>query len=283
MNQLSYRRAAILALSAFFVLQATSARAAVFTASGSAPADIQGAVDSFRAALGGSNNGAAPPAATGRREINWDGVPDTSAANNLLAGNFFNANSPRGAVFSTPGTGLQVSANAASGVPVEFGNLNPAYTAQFQAFSPQRLFTALGSNIVQVDFFVPGTNIPAAVTGFGAVFTDVNIAGGTKYTLTLADGSSGGEFAVATGPDGGLSFLGLTDPRGYSRIVIQSGTGIVGANQDIAGGVDIAVMDDFIYGEPQASATPEPASLALCGAGLVGVAMIRRRKSKSAL
>jgi hypothetical protein len=29
--------------------------------------------------------------------------------------------------FSTPGTALQVSATAASGTPVEFGNLNPTY------------------------------------------------------------------------------------------------------------------------------------------------------------
>jgi hypothetical protein len=38
------------------------------------------------------------------------------------------------------------------------------------------LFTPVGSNITDALFFVPGTNgaVPATVTGFGAVFTDVD-------------------------------------------------------------------------------------------------------------
>ena len=44
---------------------------------------------------------------TGRREINWDGVPNNFAAPNHLPADFFNVNSPRGVVFSTPGTGLR--------------------------------------------------------------------------------------------------------------------------------------------------------------------------------
>jgi hypothetical protein len=40
-----------------------------------------------------------------------------------------------------------------------FGNL--AYTGQFSAFSPLRLFTALGSNITDVTFFVPALSLNA--------------------------------------------------------------------------------------------------------------------------
>ena len=47
-----------------------------------------------------------------RREINWDGVPDARADLNLLPANFSNVNSTRGVVFSTPGSGFLVSANA---------------------------------------------------------------------------------------------------------------------------------------------------------------------------
>jgi hypothetical protein len=46
----------------------------VFEASGATPADIQTAVDAFRNFLG-TNNGVGGTFPTGRREINWDGVP----------------------------------------------------------------------------------------------------------------------------------------------------------------------------------------------------------------
>src|SRR5262245_1189307 len=96
-------------------------------ATGLAPVDIQGAVDDFRSDLGGANNGADAPSASGRREINWDGVIDELAAPNNLPANFFNALSKRGVVFATPGAGFQVSASSsnASATPVEFGDINP--------------------------------------------------------------------------------------------------------------------------------------------------------------
>src|SRR6266498_4688225 len=144
------------------------------SASGPNPAGIQTTVDAFRTALGQLNPNVAGSFGSGRREINWDGVPDALAAPNNLPANFFNANSPRGAVFSTAGTGFQVSANAGV-APIEFDNLNPGYSAQFQTFSPQRLFTSLGSNILDVNFFIPGTSTVATVSGFGAVFTDVDL------------------------------------------------------------------------------------------------------------
>ncbi len=57
------------------------------TATGADPAAIQAAVDAFRTDLGG-NNGVGGSFATGRREINWDGVPDAFSAPNALAGRF---------------------------------------------------------------------------------------------------------------------------------------------------------------------------------------------------
>lgn len=245
----------------------------MFVANGSTPADIQATVNNFRNALG-NNNGVGGSFPLGRREINWDGVPDAFSAPNNLPGNFFNSNSPRGVVLSTPGTGLQVSANAASGTPVRFGNLNASYPASHQAFSPERLFTSLGNNTVQVDFFIPGTNTPTSVTGFGAVFTDIDATNSTIFTVFLGNGSSGGQFAVPVSPSGGLSFLGLTDPNRYSRIIIQSGTGVAGAAESLPG-TDIVFMDDFIYGEP-GGAVPEPSVAASMAA--LGVLARRRRR-----
>src|SRR5207245_2200820 len=84
--------------------------AVVRSATGAAPASIQAAVDQFRTDLGGANNGVGGTFATGRREINWDGVPDAQSAPNNLPANVFNSTSPRGVAFSTPRTTFHVSA-----------------------------------------------------------------------------------------------------------------------------------------------------------------------------
>jgi hypothetical protein len=178
MLRISRRKRRGILLAGLFVLVSSTAfgAAVTFSASGPDPASIVTTVDAYRTALGTLNPNVAGSFPNGRREINWDGVPDALSAPNLLPGNFFNVNSPRGVVFSTPGTGFQVSATVASGVPVEFGNINPTYTATFQTFSPQRLFTALNTNVLDINFFVPGSAVPATTSGFGAVFTDLDLA-----------------------------------------------------------------------------------------------------------
>src|SRR6266508_6658735 len=130
-------------LTLIFNPAAASADPEVFEASGATPADIQTVVDAFRDFLG-PNNGVGGTFPDGRREINWDGVPDAFSAPNDLPPNFFNANSPRGAVFFTPGSGLQVSADSVNPTttPVRFGNLHPDFPRIFSTFSPERLFTA---------------------------------------------------------------------------------------------------------------------------------------------
>src|SRR6266480_2906258 len=230
---------------------AASAAPQFFEASGATPADIQTEVDAFRSFLG-NNNGIGGTFATGRREINWDGVPDAFSAPHLLPANFFNSNSPRGVVFFTPGTGFQVSANLVNptNTPVRFGNINPVYPALFNTFSPQRLFTALDSTITENLFFIPGTNRAAAVKGFGAVFTDVNDDHSTKIEYFDVNGNLLFSRDVLPAPNhrGGLSFLGVGfDTASVFLVRITSGDRILKAPN-----FDVVVMDDFIYGEPQA-------------------------------
>jgi hypothetical protein len=231
------------------------------TASGANAAAIQATVDQFRADLGGANNGVNGSFTTGRREINWDGVPDGFSAPNALPNNFFNSNSPRGVIFSSTSlTGLvsnqqpfMVSSTAASGTPVNFGNLDASYTAIFQTFSAQRLFTANSSNIVDVEFVIPGTKIPATVSGFGAVFCDVDAASTTAIQYFDVDGRSLGIFTAPVN-DNGLSFIGVSfTTERVARVKIYNGNLPAKAgNLDAGAAADVVVMDDFIYGEPRA-------------------------------
>src|SRR6266849_9681890 len=110
---------AVLAMSAYPLAHAA---AITFSASGANPAAIQATVDAFRTSLGTLNPNVIGSFGTGRREINWDGVPDALSAPNNLPADFFNVNSPRGVVFATAGSGFEVSGNAGV-APVRFDNL----------------------------------------------------------------------------------------------------------------------------------------------------------------
>ena len=243
--------------------------------------------DQFRTDLGGGTTAGANGSFGGvRREINWDGVPATLSAPNLLTANFFNTTSPRGAVFSTPGgTGFEVSSattDAGAGQPAaaNFGNINATYSTAFGVFSAQRLFTALGSNITDVTFFLPGTTTAATISGFGAVFTDVETLGGTTLQFFTPASVSLGVFNVPIGTvaDGSLSFLGVSFNAGeqVGRVRITSGNAALGAaiNDNPGGGIDVVAMDDFIYSEP----VPEPSALILCAFGFAGC-LLRRKRS----
>lgn len=216
-------------------------------AAGASPAAIQSAVDAFRADLGGANNGNTPGSQpNGRREINWDG--GGAAAPVTLDPSPMTRFSNRGAVFTTPGHGFEIS-----GAPVpNFGEINPDYQAQFAPFSVPRLFAALGSNVMDVWFFTPGdTAVAAGVTGFGAVFTHATTVDATRMEFYAPDGALLYERAVpwAAGA-GALSFLGVSFPYGeiIGRVRIVSGNAALGPSE--TGALDLAVMDDFVYGEP---------------------------------
>lgn len=226
----------------------------VFSVGGdSDPSSIAATIDEFRAALGDPNNANAPgPLETGRREINWDGGGATTAA---AAGTPFTGFlNNRGATFTTPGSGfLQTPVT-----DVALTAINPAYADTFSAFSPVRIFTPLDSNITDVTFSIPGSNgeVPATVTGFGAVFTDVDLANTTSLEFFNSSGRSILLLYAEPGtePDGSLSFLGAVANAGetIARVRITTGTTALGPSDDTS--VDVVAMDDFIYSEP----SPDP-------------------------
>ena len=214
-------------------------------------ATLLAARDQFRVDLGGGTTAGANGSFGGvRREINWDGVPAAFTNNDLFPGNFFNANSPRGVVFTTPGSAFRISDNG-------YVDVNAAYAGEFNVFSAPKLFAARGSTVTDVSFVVAGSNTPALVSGFGSVFADVGLA--TSTTIQYFD-AAGNLLATATAPKrsdaAGLSFVGaMFQSRLVARVRITSGnTPIDPAVTDDAnsgGARDIVVMDDFIYGEPR--------------------------------
>lgn len=217
-------------------------------------ADIQRAVDQFRLDLGGVNNvGAAGTQAQGHREINWDGVPAAQSAPNAFPGDFFKA---RGALFNSPGSQLQVSAKAAETPDVLFSNINPALAQLFTAFSPEKLFAAPDSRVIDVTFTVPGSNDRATVTAFGSVFTDVDLAGHTRMEYFDLSGRKILTVPVPAVPhaDQSQSFVGVkfTDGTLITKVRIILGNVTLNDFSSEMHGEDAVAADDFLYAEPQA-------------------------------
>ncbi len=270
---------------AFVLLTAASSQAGLvtFAAFGQDPAAITPTRDAFRAAVGGGTVAGANGSFGGlRREINWDAVPDALADPHLLPADFFNTTSPRGLVYSTPGTGFLVSANAGGSTPPLFGFPN-----DLQTFSPQRLFTAVNSNITDVTFFVPGTSIAATTTAFGVIFVDAEIAGETNIQFFDSNNNLIYSHDALISFNQNLSFLGAVADAGeeISRVRITSG-----ANTLVSNGVlgnptsDFVVMDDFLFAEPKA-VVPEPSTLAMSSilVGIFATGWLRKRLKQTAI
>jgi len=221
-------------------------QATVITASG----DIAPKVAEFRTLIGDPANGATggqQPA--GRREVSWDGA---------TARPFNNRNDFPPDFFNTVATvGLVYQGAAFRNDSLLFAEINPTYGNEFKAFTPKVMFSAIGANVITATFEVAGATTPAAVTGFGAVFADVDLDNTSAIELFDKDRKSLGRYVAPRRSDGnGLSFVGAKfDAPIVAFVQITCGNGAlgVGVNDVTSGGLlDLVVIDNVIYGEPNA-------------------------------
>jgi hypothetical protein len=260
---------------------------------GANPAALQPTVDAYRTLIGGGSVAGANGLFGGvRREVNWDGVPESFSDPSLMPATFFVNTSPRGlGLQSAPGAGVsgfRVSSNTGPGNDLfeqHDGAAEGNGTYNFQAFSSPRLFTPIGGHDFDVVFFTPGTGFasPSFVTAFGAVFVD-NISSTFPdcASIQLFNGATSLGFRCATPTtEGGLSFLGFHTTAGeqVTSVRIHLGNSTFGTAQDATH--EVVVLDDFIYNEPGRTvlgdAAPEPGVWWLTTGGLLGLAATRRR------
>lgn len=217
--------------------------------------DITTQLAQFRSILGDSLN-TTPGKTSGRREINWDGVPANLTNSNNFPFDFFNSTDPavgngrkRGLVYANTGTSFRVDST-------DFSEIDPSYAGQFDAFSQKKTFAYLGTNITEVNFKVAGTNTDAFVQGFGLIFSDVDIANSTTLEFFNGNTSLGVFQAPVRVGASSFSFLGVHFPNDkVTRVRITAGNGVLNAGvKDVSenGTKDLVVMDDFFYSEPKA-------------------------------
>jgi hypothetical protein len=214
--------------------------------------DLVTAVPAFAAAIGAVDNAGAPGQhdATGRRRINWDGVPAQFTDVDNFPADFFNLTATRGLEYlTTPGTGLRVSSK-------QFADINPTYATELIPFTNPKLFAPIGTNRAEFQFRIPGSATPAVVQSFGAVVVDVDLANSTRLQAFDKDGRQIANVLapVHQAPDAS-SLVGVQFDRPViARVVITLGDAPLGAGtNDISerGLKDVVALDDFLYSEPQ--------------------------------
>lgn len=213
--------------------------------------NINDEVNAFRAVLGEPLN-TTPGATAGRREVNWDAVPD-SLVGHPLPQKFFNPTDPgspaalqRGLRYTAPGE-FRVSNN-------QFAEVNNQVAGEFANFSGGKVFANINSLAWEVDFEVPGQAVPASVKGFGAVFSDVDTENSTSLEFFNGARSLGKFFVPAHDATSSFSFLGVrfNNNERITKIKVTHQGKLGDGQKDVSAGgpADLVVLDDFLFSEP---------------------------------
>jgi hypothetical protein len=212
--------------------------------------DINADVNAFRATLGSLNTSTGVTG--GRREINWDAVPDSFALVDIPK-DFFNPTGPGANVQRQRGFSYEI--NGGFRVSQQgFAELRTGAIGDAQAFSGSKTFANVSSFAWPVGFQVSGQNTKASVKSFGVVFVGVDLANTTFIEPFSGVKSLGKFFAAPHNADSKHSFVGVSFSKNIiTSVDIVHGNGLIAsADTDISNGgsKDLVMLDDIIYSEP---------------------------------
>jgi hypothetical protein len=224
--------------------------AVVITATG----NIQDDIDRFRELLGGPVN-TTTGLTTGRREINWEGVPDSLTGKSLPL-NFFNPTEAGAPVARQRGLSYLAGNGEFRVSNSNFTELNPGASGQLAAFSGTKIFANISNSQWPIGFQVAGQTTEASVRGFGAVFTDVDMDNSTSMEFFNGSRSIGTYFVPPHDATSSFSFLGVyfKNEERITKVLIGHKGFLKGGQADVSnsGADDLIALDDFLYSEPLA-------------------------------
>lgn len=186
------------------------------------------------------------------------------------------------ALFNAAATGLTTIDFEGIASPSSVANFSSPLTLQGVTFSG----SATGMiSVVDSNFFAPlfqfnsgavlsgfsfiEVTLPAGITAIGTDLMSTN-PDGRPFQVVLANGET---FVVNTPLRPGRGFFGITTDVAIASIRF---TTIPSQTQ----GAGIPLLDNFSFGQRNAAAVPEPATILLLGTGLAGIATRARRRRK---
>lgn len=193
------------------------------------------------------------PLAQGReRNINWDGGAVTAltlgATTDFPPALFLNGAGLRQINIGDAGQGVVVSEDSFATLPD--ASANPSAGQGFGNVSPTVNFSVIGGNRVTVRFFLADQVTPALVHGFGAIFTDVELAQKSGLRFFDANDNLLLDVRAAAGASGASQFVGgVLGQAVVARVEIDFGdNGTFGtATENPGAGIDQVVVDDFRF------------------------------------
>lgn len=190
----------------------------------------------------------------GRREINWDALPDSFALSDIPK-DFFNPVGANAVLQRQRGFEYDAQGSFRSSKQ-GFAEIKPVAISDIEAFSGTKTFANVTAPAWPAAFKVAGQTTPAAISSIGVVFVGVDLANTTYIEPFEGSKSLGKFFAEPHNNESPFSFVAVTfnNPKITSVKVVHGNGLIESSDVDISNGgtKDLVVLDDIIYSEPVA-------------------------------